>query len=87
MPTALPRFQVTETPEVARALQLAEQAWPELPRAERVKRLLELGAEAAANDDEERVSLRREAIRETSGMFTGYYETDHLQKLRDEWPE
>jgi len=86
VPTSLPRFQVTETAEIAHALEVAEHAWPDLPRAERVKRLLEQGAEAIERRDEDRLARRRAAVRDSSGIFTGHYEPGHLQSLRDEWP-
>jgi len=89
MPTMLPRFQVTETPEVAHALKVAEQIWPELPRSERVKRLLVEGAEALHPEASEsaRDQERLTALHASAGMFTGGYEVDHLQMLREEWPE
>ena len=89
MPTLLPRFQVTETSEVARALEIAERAWPDLSRSQRVKRLLLEGAEArsAQHDDESGHAQRLAALRRSAGLFTGDYEAGHLRKLRDDWPE
>ena len=87
MPTALPRFQVTETADVAHALEVAAQAWPGLSRADQVKRLLATGAEALEAHDADRIARRRAAIEESTGMFTGHYEPDHLKNLRNEWPD
>jgi hypothetical protein len=89
MPTLLPRFQVTETPEIARALKVAEQIWPELPRSERIKRLLVEGAEALHPEGSEsaRDRERLATLHASAGMFTDGYEADHLQRLHEEWPE
>lgn len=87
MPTALPRFQVTETAEVARALRIAEKAWPELTRGERVKLLLASGAENLERRQAERAIQQISAVHESSGMFSDLYDECHREQLRDEWPE
>lgn len=86
MPTLLPRFQVTETPEVARALEIAEEAWPGLARSERVKRLLVQGAEALSRAREQGDERVRDAIRSAAGSMSGVYGEGYLAGLRDEWP-
>lgn len=43
MPTIRPRYQVTETPEVARALDRAAKRWPGEPRTRLLVRLVEVG--------------------------------------------
>ncbi|QIK63084.1 hypothetical protein G7068_07635 [Leucobacter viscericola] len=91
MPTTLPRFQVTETPEVARALEVARLTWPDLRNSERVRELLIRGAHSI---EEERLQLRsaeakrREAALEAfAGSLTGVYEAGYLERLREDWPE
>lgn len=46
MPTARPRYQVTETEAVARALDRAAQQWPGEPRAKLLLRLVDVGGAA-----------------------------------------
>ncbi|MET4158462.1 hypothetical protein [Agromyces sp. PvR057] len=87
MPTLLPRFQVTETPEIEHALKVAEQAWPELSRAERVLRLFQAGADAIEGERAERRRARRGAVDLSAGSLDIAYEPDYLERLRSEWPE
>ena len=86
MPTARHRFQVTETDEVARALDAAEKRWPGEPRARLIVRLItENGAHVAeVNEAEER--RRRAALEAVAGSFTGMYPPGYLEALREEWP-
>lgn len=46
MPTVRPRHQITETPEVARAIGVAAQRWPGEPRSRLLLRLIEAGRAA-----------------------------------------
>jgi hypothetical protein len=82
-----PRLTITETDDVARALDEAAERWPEIrSRRELLLRLVEEGRAALAHDDDERTAARREALVKTSGALTGAYEPDHLTRLRDDWP-
>lgn len=86
MPTTRPRFFVTETDELASALDAATARWPELSRAQVLVRLALEGAaieEAAERDRRER---RVKAVAAHAGMFTGLYPPDYLEKLREDWP-
>ncbi|WP_169053977.1 hypothetical protein [Agromyces sp. H66] len=87
MPTTRPRFQVTETPEIRRALDVAARAWPEASRSELVLRLFLRGAEAIDADAEQPRSRRRQAVDASAGSLDVAYEPDYLEKLRSEWPE
>lgn len=87
MPTVRPRFQVTETPDVERALQAAETAWPGASRGERVVRLLQAGADALEAEHAERRSRRLAAIDFSEGSLDAVYEPGYLEQLREEWPE
>ena len=88
MPTSRPRHTITETDEVARALDDAAERWPE-QRAARGKLLLQLlreGHRAISAERGREADRRREGIRRTSGALTGAYPDDYLTRLRDDWP-
>ena len=87
MPTTRPRLTITETDEVAAALDAAAAHWPEVrSRRELLLRLVEEGHEVIGRATEEEIARRREAIRRTSGALTGAYEPGELERLRDDWP-
>lgn len=89
MPTTRPRHTVTETDEIARALDDAAEHWPE-ERTERGRLLLRLVQEGHRTLQQERtdhIARRRAAIRRWSGALTGSYPEGYLARLRDEWPE
>jgi hypothetical protein len=87
MPTERPRLTITETDDVAEAIDLAAERWPETPsRRELLLRLVEQGRSVIERERDEQAERRRDAIRRTSGALTGVYEADHLERLRDDWP-
>ena len=87
MPTTRPRLTITETDELAEALDLAATRWPEAgSRRELLLRLVEQGRNAIERDRTEETERRRAAIRRTSGALTGAYEPGYLERLRDDWP-
>jgi hypothetical protein len=78
---------ITETDEVAAALDAAAQRWPEVgSRRELLLRLVEQGRSVIEHDRAEEVERRRTAIRHTSGTLTGVFEPGYLERLRDDWP-
>lgn len=83
MPTMLPRFQVTQTDEVACALDIAASEWPQARRPELVTRLLAEGA--AAIQRRHGLAGRRDALNDTQGLFA--YPANYLEVLRAEWDE
>lgn len=87
MPTLRPRFQVTETPAVARALRAAETAWPEVSRSERVLRLLQAGAESLEAVQFDQRAHRLAAVDFSAGSLDAAYEHGYLERLREDWPE
>jgi hypothetical protein len=87
MPTTRPRLTITETDDVAAALDAAATRWPEVrSRRELLLRLVEQGRDVIDRDRADAASRRREAIRRTSGSLTGAYEPGYLERLRDDWP-
>jgi hypothetical protein len=89
MPTARPRHTITETDEVARALDAAAQRWPQDAgaRGRLLVRLVEEGHASIDGDRERRAADRRQAVRETAGILTGVYRPDELKALREDWPD
>lgn len=88
MPTTRPRHLITETDQVAQALDDAAEHWPE-DRDSRAKLLLHLveeGHQALVEKKGRRREARLAAIRRTSGSLTGTYDADYLQTLREDWP-
>jgi hypothetical protein len=87
MPTTRPRLTITETDDVAAALDIAAARWPEVrSRRELLLRLIEQGRAVIDRDRDEAAVRRRDAIRRTSGALTGGFDADHLERLRADWP-
>jgi hypothetical protein len=89
MPTTHRRHAVTETEDIAAALDVARNAWPELadkPGA-LLRRLILAGEEAVEARRRSTVDGRRHAIERTSGTLTGVYEPGYLDDLRQDWPQ
>ena len=87
MPTTRPRHVITETDEVARALDAAAKRWPE-DRDRRAKLVLRLLGEGYRSLTAGEVAAgRREVLRRTSGLLTGVYGPSYLEELRQDWPE
>lgn len=88
MPTTRPRHVITETEQVARALDDAARRWPADSgnRAKLLLHLVEEGHRAVVGRQESRVRDRREAVARTSGALTGLYGEGYLSGLREDWP-
>lgn len=88
MPTTRPRHVITQTEQVARALDDAARRWPADSgnRAKLLLRLLEEGRRAVVGQQERLARDRREAITRTSGVLTGLYGDGYLSGLREDWP-
>ncbi|MGI8610435.1 MAG: hypothetical protein ACR2MY_14635 [Candidatus Dormibacteria bacterium] len=88
MPTSRPRHLITETNEVAQALDDAAKRWPadKHRRSRLVLRLLAEGHRVVRADREKAGARRSERVRATAGALTGAYGTDYLHELREDWP-
>jgi hypothetical protein len=87
MPTTRPRLTITETDDIAAALDAAAARWPDVrSRRELLLRLVEQGHEVIENERGDAVHRRRAAVRRTSGALTGAYDPGYLDRLRDDWP-
>lgn len=87
MPTARPRYQVTETDEVARALDEAERRWPGEPRSRLLVRLITDNGRSVGEMNEKESSARLRALDELAGSFPGLSRPGWREELRSEWPE
>ncbi|MGH3765119.1 MAG: hypothetical protein ACRDTX_08205 [Pseudonocardiaceae bacterium] len=86
MPTTRRRHFVTETDDLAAALDAAARRWPTLSRPQLLVRLALEGDHAVRQAAEERRQRRLAAVRRHSGILTGAYGPDYLHNLREEWP-
>ena len=87
VPTTRPRLTITETDDLAAALDAAAARWPDVrSRRELLLRLVEQGRGAIERERDAATKRRRDAIRRTSGALTGMYEPGYLERLRDDWP-
>jgi hypothetical protein len=88
VPTSRPRHTITESDEIARALRDAARRWPADSGSPRVllERLVAEGHGVLTRDEVAAIEARRAAILRTSGLLTGTYPIDYLERLRDDWP-
>lgn len=86
VPTTRPRYQVTETPELARALDRAAKRWPGEPRSRLLVRLVQAGADTLADDERGRDAQHRAAVLAVAGRYPEAFGTDYLVELRADWP-
>lgn len=85
MPTTRPRHMITETDDLAAALDAAAAAWPDVSRPQLLVKLAIAAAEPLAA--EARRARRLAAIdRIEAGEFDGLYAPDYMEKLREDWP-
>jgi hypothetical protein len=89
MPTTRRRHAITETDDVADALEFARRTWPNLadkPGA-LLRQLILVGRNTLAHDLAGADDIRRQQIEATSGALAGVFGTDYLRELREDWPE
>ena len=77
---------VTETDELAAALDSAAARYPGQSRAQLLTRLALEGQRGAERAHEDRRRQRLDVLRAHSGALTGAYGAHYLERLRQEWP-
>lgn len=87
MPTTRSRHQITETPEVARALDIAARRWPDEPRSKLLLRLIHAGENALEGARNQTTRTRQEAIASSEGKYADAFNGGYLARLRRDWPE
>ena len=74
---------LTETDDLADAIDAAAAVYPDASRAEILRHLVQLGAETIA----EQQQRRRRVVHERAGRHRGLYAPGYLEELRGDWPE
>lgn len=87
MPTARARHLITESDELATALDSAARRWPDASRAQLLARLALEGDRALARAEHSDYERRRGAVRRHAGALRGAYGPGYLTALRQDWPE
>ncbi|MGI8415687.1 MAG: hypothetical protein ACR2P2_05650 [Nakamurella sp.] len=87
MPTTRPRHQITETPALAHALDVAARRWPLEPRSKLLLRLIHAGTRTLEDTQSEAVRARKDAIAASSGKYADVFGDDYLADLRRDWTE
>lgn len=85
MPTSRRRYQVTETDDVAHALDEAAKRWPNEPRSRLIVRAITAGGDALAKDAA--LDIRLATLRRLQGSYPDAYGPGYLATLREDWPE
>ena len=83
MPTARPRHLLTETDDISEAIDAAAPLFPGESRANVLRRLVQLGADAIA----ERQGKHRRTVRDRAGRHPGLYPAGYVDDLREDWPD
>lgn len=83
MPTTRARHTLTETDELAAALDKAAAVWPELrgDRTALLRQLVKVGSQSVHSDGGPEA-----VIRDAAGAASGTYPRDARAQLLDEWP-
>ncbi len=82
MPTTRPRHLLTETDDIAEAIDAAAALYPTATRADVLRHLIQLGFETVA----ERQASHRTVVSDRAGRYPGLYSTRYLDDLREDWP-
>lgn len=88
MPTTNRRHAITETDDIASALDVAAKTWPDIadkPGA-LLRRLILLGRNTLAHDQVAADDAREQAIDATAGALAGAFGPEYLHELRKDWP-
>jgi len=86
VPTTRPRYQVTETPTIARALDRAAKRWPGEPRSRLLVRLVEAGGDMLESDENTDKQAHRAAVLASAGRYPEAFGPNYLAELRADWP-
>jgi hypothetical protein len=79
---------VTETDEVAAALDIAAERWPEEAgsRTRLLLRLVQVGRQHVVEEQRSAVGARLVALLQLHGSLSACYPQGYLDQLREDWP-
>ena len=83
MPTSRARHVITETPDIAAAIDRAQSQFPQATRADALRHLVLVGAEAIGTE----AIGRSELAERHGGQFAGVFPRGARQELLEEWPD
>ena len=88
MPTTNRRHAITETDDIASALEMAAKTWPELAHkpGALLRRLILLGRNTLVHDRATAADAREQSIDATAGALAGVFGPNYLHALREDWP-
>ena len=86
VPTTRPRYQVTESPAVARAIDRPSRRWPGEPRSWLLRRLLVVGGEALEREQGLDAEAHRATVSASSGTYADAFRPRSLAELREVGP-
>ena len=88
MPTKRPRHMITESDELKRGLELAQQRWPECKddRARLLRNIIEAGVSELDDQLAARSANRIKEISRVAGSMDAW-PSDWRESARAEWPE
>lgn len=80
---------ITESDELAHALEDAGRLWPEIrgQRTALLKKIISAGIQSVESESEQLKSARLAALDKYSGAFTGLWPQGWHQNMVAEWPE
>lgn len=89
MPTVRQRHMVTETDEIASAIDIAAEIWPDLreDRAELLRKLIFAGLKNVNGYLDKSREQRVATIKKVSGSMPGVWPDDWRNQRDAEWPE
>jgi hypothetical protein len=84
VPTTRPRHQITETDDIAAAVEAGLREWPDLSRSDVIRELILKGAQAVKLSAAERVLAFELALKELTSLNI-HYPPGYLEDLRKDW--
>ncbi len=84
MPTTRPRHQITETDEIAEAIDAGLREWPDLSRSDVIRELIVKGADALNLSAAERVLAFELALKQLEDLDI-QYPPNYLEEVRRGW--
>lgn len=88
MPTTRPRHMITESEQLAHALELAGERWPEIAedKGKLIKKMLEFSAEALRKEQNSVMAQRLSKVEELAGSLEDVWPANWREEARAEWP-